>query len=47
MQGDAAGVQGADRMILLISPKGVIEAAERDLLTALAQAAQAKVPPVS
>jgi hypothetical protein len=33
-------------MILLISPKAVIEAAERDLLAALAQAAQAKLPPV-
>ncbi|MBW4024026.1 MAG: chemotaxis protein CheW [Proteobacteria bacterium] len=44
---DRIAVQGADRMILLISPKGVIEAAERDLLTALAQAAQAIVPPVS
>jgi purine-binding chemotaxis protein CheW len=43
---DRIAVQSADRMILLISPKGVIEAAEHDLLAALALAAQAKIPPV-
>jgi purine-binding chemotaxis protein CheW len=43
---DRIAVRSADRMILLISPKAVIEAAERDLLAALAQAAQAKLPPV-
>ena len=44
---DRIAVRSADRMILLISPKGVIEAAERDLLAALAEVAQAKLPPVS
>ena len=44
---DRIAVRSADRMILLISPKGVIEAAERDLLAALAQVTQAKLPPVS
>jgi purine-binding chemotaxis protein CheW len=44
---DRIAVQSADRMILLISPRGVIEAAERDLLAALAQAAQSKLPPMS
>jgi purine-binding chemotaxis protein CheW len=37
---DRIAVQSADRMILLISPRGVIEDAERDLLAALAQAAE-------
>jgi purine-binding chemotaxis protein CheW len=37
---DRIAVRSADRMILLISPRGVIAAAERDLLAALAQAAQ-------
>jgi purine-binding chemotaxis protein CheW len=43
---DRIAIQGADRMILLISPRGVIAAAERDLLAALAQAAQSKLPPI-
>jgi purine-binding chemotaxis protein CheW len=43
---DRIAVQSADRMILLISPKGVMETAERDLLAGLALAAQAKLPPI-
>jgi purine-binding chemotaxis protein CheW len=43
---DRIAVPSADSMILLISPRGVIEAAERDLLAALSQAAQSKLPPM-
>jgi purine-binding chemotaxis protein CheW len=43
---DRIAVQDADGMILLISPRGVIAAAERDLLAALAQAAQSSLAPI-
>jgi purine-binding chemotaxis protein CheW len=41
---DRIAVRSADRMILLMSPRGMIAAAERDLLAALAQAAQPALP---
>ncbi len=40
---DRIAMQGAERMILLISPKGMIAAAERDLLAAWARSAPPKI----